>query len=91
MLQDLRFAFRLFARQRRFFVTAVLTIALGVGLSATVFAVVDGVLFRPLPYSRPLPPGGDVRGSPGGAAVDDVGVVAGHGRLAVRSACFHPH
>ncbi len=53
MLQDLRFAFRLFARQRGFFVTAVLTIALGIGLSATVFAVVDGVLFRPLPYQDP--------------------------------------
>ena len=53
MLQDFRFAFRLFARQRGFFVTAVLTIALGVGLSATVFAVVDGVLFRPLPYRDP--------------------------------------
>ena len=53
MLQDLRFALRLFARQRGFFVTAVLTIALGVGLSATVFAVVDGVLFRPLPYRDP--------------------------------------
>ena len=53
MLQDLRFAFRLFARQRGFFITAVLTIALGVGLSATVFAVVDGVLFRPLPYRDP--------------------------------------
>ena len=49
MLQDLRFALRLFARQRGFFATAVLTIALGVSLSATVFAVVDGVLFRPLP------------------------------------------
>ena len=53
MLQDLRFALRLFARQRGFFVTAVLTIALGIGLSATVFAVVDGVLFRPLPYREP--------------------------------------
>jgi putative ABC transport system permease protein len=53
MLHDLRFAVRRFARQRGFFVTAVLTIALGIGLSATVFAVVDGVLFRPLPYRDP--------------------------------------
>jgi predicted permease len=53
MLQDVRFALRLFARQRGFFVTTVLTIALGVGLSATVFAVVDGVLFRSLPYREP--------------------------------------
>ena len=36
MLQDLRFAIRLFARQRGFVATAVLTIALGIGLSATV-------------------------------------------------------
>jgi putative ABC transport system permease protein len=53
MLQDLRFALRLFGRQRAFSLTAVLTIALGIGLSATVFAVVDGVLFRPLPYVDP--------------------------------------
>jgi putative ABC transport system permease protein len=53
MLQDVQFAFRLFARQRSFFATAVLTIALGVALSSTVFAVVDGVLFRPLPYRQP--------------------------------------
>lgn len=53
MLQDVRFAFRIFARQRGFFVTAVLTIALGISLSATVFAIVDGVLFRPLPYTDP--------------------------------------
>ena len=53
MLQDVRFACRVFARQRAFFITAVLTIALGIGLSATVFAVVDGVLFRPLPYRDP--------------------------------------
>jgi predicted permease len=53
VFQDLRFALRLFARQRAFSVTAILTIALGIGLSATVFAVVDGVLFRPLPYRDP--------------------------------------
>src|SRR3954462_9556207 len=53
MLQDVRFALRVFARQPVFFATTVLTIALGVGLSATVFAVVDGVLFRPLPYRDP--------------------------------------
>ena len=53
MLQDLQFALRLFARERGFFVTAVFTIALGIGLSATVFAVVDGVLFRALPFRDP--------------------------------------
>src|SRR5689334_16873986 len=53
MLQDLQFAIRLLTRQRGFFGTAVLTIALGIGLSATVFAVVDGVLFRPLAFRDP--------------------------------------
>jgi len=50
MLQNVRFALRLFVHRRGFFATTVLTIALGVGLSSTVFAVVDGILFRPLPY-----------------------------------------
>jgi putative ABC transport system permease protein len=53
MVQDLRFAFRLFARQRGFFLLVVLAIGFGIGLSATVFAFVDGVLFRPLPYRDP--------------------------------------
>lgn len=51
-MHEVRFALRLFARQRGFFVTTILTIALGVGLTATVFAIVDGVLFRPLPYQQ---------------------------------------
>ena len=53
MIQDLRFALRLFARQRGFFVVAVLTLALGVGLTATIFSVADGVLFRAFPYPNP--------------------------------------
>jgi putative ABC transport system permease protein len=53
MLQDVRFALRLLARHRVYTAVAVLTIALGIGLSATVFALVDGVMFRPLPYRDP--------------------------------------
>ena len=52
-VRDIKFALRLFASRRMFFVTTVLTIALGVSLSATVFAIVDGVLFRSLPYRDP--------------------------------------
>ena len=51
--RDFKFALRLFAAERVFFLTTVLTIALGVGLAATVFAIVDGVLFRGLPYRDP--------------------------------------
>src|ERR1044071_5202321 len=53
MVQDFRFALRQLVRRRTFSVIAIATIALGIGLSATVFSVVDGVLFRPLPYKDP--------------------------------------
>ncbi|HET9315328.1 MAG TPA: ABC transporter permease [Vicinamibacteria bacterium] len=50
MLRDLRFALRSLARRPAFLATAVLTCALGVGASATLFSVTDGVLLRPFPY-----------------------------------------
>jgi hypothetical protein len=36
--------------------TVVATIALSIALASTVFAVVDGVLFKPLPYPEAHPP-----------------------------------
>ena len=39
-------------RRRRFAWTSCLTVALGIGAATTVFAVVDGVLLRPLPYPQ---------------------------------------
>ena len=53
MLADLRFALRTLIRRRTFFIIAVTTLALGIGAATSIFSVVDGVLFRPLPFQDP--------------------------------------
>jgi len=50
---DLRYAVRQLARNPVFAVVAVLTLALGIGVNSAIFSVVDGVLFRPLPFPEP--------------------------------------
>ena len=50
MLQDLRFAIRLIAKGRWFSIVAIVALALGIGLNATVFTLVNAVLIRGLPF-----------------------------------------
>ena len=50
LLQDVRYAIRVLARQPSFTATAVATIVLIVGGTTAVFTLVNAVLLRPLPY-----------------------------------------
>ena len=47
---DLRYTLRMLHRSRSFAAVSILTLALGVGVTTTMFSVGYGVLIRPLPY-----------------------------------------
>ena len=53
LLQDIRYALRNLSRSKGFATVAILCLGFGVGLNATIFSLVDGVLLKPYPYPDP--------------------------------------
>lgn len=53
MLNDLKFAMRQLRKSPGFAAAVIVTLALGIGVNAAVFSMVDGFLLRRLPYPQP--------------------------------------
>ena len=53
LLQDVRYALRNLSRSKGFATVAILCLGFGVGLNATIFSLIDGVLLKPYPYTDP--------------------------------------
>ncbi|HYL99234.1 MAG TPA: ABC transporter permease, partial [Blastocatellia bacterium] len=53
VLKDIKYAARVLVKNPAFTMVAVITLALGIGVNATVFSVVNTYLFKPLPVRDP--------------------------------------
>jgi putative ABC transport system permease protein len=53
LLRDVRYALRTLSRSKGFATVAILCLGFGIGLNATIFSLIDGVLLKPYPYTDP--------------------------------------
>ncbi len=49
-LRDLRYGLRIHLKNRGFFATSAITLALGIGVATTLFSVVESQIWRPFPF-----------------------------------------
>ena len=52
-LQGIRYAIRSLVHDRSVSAIVIACLALGIGVNATLFSVIDGILIQPLPYAEP--------------------------------------
>src|ERR1041385_3172609 len=50
---DLRYALRMMVRSPGLTTVLLITLAIGIGATTTIFSILDSMLLRPLPYDRP--------------------------------------
>jgi putative ABC transport system permease protein len=53
IFRDVRYALRQLWRAPGFTLTAVITLAFGIGVTTAIFSIVEGVLLRPMPFPEP--------------------------------------
>src|ERR1051326_5905165 len=53
LIKDMRYGVRSILKRPGFSLIAIITLALGIGANSAIFSVVNGILWRPLPYANP--------------------------------------
>jgi putative ABC transport system permease protein len=53
LIQDIRYGARQLLQQRGSSLVAIITLALGIGVTTAIFSVIDATMLRPLPYPHP--------------------------------------